>query len=67
LSPSVPLKPNSGPPTTETMVSGSGFTANTAVDIYFATDMVLASTDGSRRFSKIEIQFPQRRCPANIG
>jgi hypothetical protein len=49
------------------MVSGSGFTANTAVDIYFATDMVLASTDGSRRFSKIEIQFPQRRCPANIG
>jgi len=51
-SPAITLSPSAGPPTTRIKVSGSGFGANEAVDVYFdATDMVLASTDGTGAFT----------------
>jgi outer membrane protein assembly factor BamB len=45
---SVTASPTSGPPTTQATLTGSGFGAHEAVDVYFDfTDEVLVSADGS--------------------
>jgi len=48
--PAVTVDPESGPPTEKTAVSGTGFAADEAVDLYFyfdASDMTLATTGAS--------------------
>ncbi len=46
--PAVTLSVKAGPPTTNLSVSGSGFPASTAVDIYFdTTDLALTVTNSS--------------------
>lgn len=60
------LSVKTGPPTTRISVSGSGFPANTAVDLYFdTTDMALAATDSTGAFSKISIQVSASTLPGN--
>jgi outer membrane protein assembly factor BamB len=50
--PAVILRPIVGPPTTNTNVSGTGFGANAAVDIYFDTaDLCLSLTSSAGAFS----------------
>jgi outer membrane protein assembly factor BamB len=50
--PSVSLNPSAGPPGTSVTVSGSGFGANEAVDVYEgATDVVVISTSSTGAFS----------------
>ncbi len=62
--PAVTLSAKTGPPTTNIFVSGSGFAAYAAIDIYFdTTDEALASANGSGAFSKIEIQVPSSALP----
>src|ERR1700683_3735987 len=52
----ISLSPTSGPPTTSTLVSGSGFSANTVVSIYFDTmKEASATTNGSGSFAKVSI------------
>jgi len=64
FSQTVSLSPQIGPPTTKTLASGSGFPANSAVDVYFdTTDVALAATDGAGAFSKILIQAPSSAVP----
>ena len=47
----ISVSPKSGPPTTKLNVSGSGFSPNSAVDIYFdTTDEILVITDGTGAF-----------------
>jgi len=59
--PAVSLSQPEGPPTTSVSVSGSGFDAYTAVDIYFdTTDQALTTTDGSGSFSGIGIRVPTK-------
>ncbi len=60
----VSLSPLSGPPTTNVLVSGSGFAASAAIDIYFdTTDLALAVTGSTGSFSKIAIQVPASALP----
>jgi hypothetical protein len=62
--PKVGLLPSSGPPTTNVLVSGSGFPAFAAIDIYFdTTDLALAVTGSTGSFSKIAIQVPASALP----
>jgi hypothetical protein len=62
--PKVGLSPSSGPPTTNVLVSGSGFAASAAIDIYFdTTDLALAVTGSTGSFSKIAIQVPASALP----
>ena len=49
--PALTLRPNVGPPTTVTTVTGSGFAANETVDLFFdTTSEVLASTSAAGSF-----------------
>src|SRR5580704_4589982 len=60
----VSLSGKSGPPTSKTRFSGTGFSPNTAVDIYFdTTDEALAITDATGAFSKIPITVDQLALP----
>lgn len=60
----VSLSPRVGPPTTKTTISGSGFSANTAVDIYFdTTDEVLIITDGTGAIPKTLLKIPASAVP----
>jgi outer membrane protein assembly factor BamB len=62
--PMVTLSLKSGPPTSNVLVSGSGFSAYAAIDIYFdTTDKALASADASGAFSKIPIEVPASALP----
>ena len=62
--PTVTVSPKSNPPTTNVHVSGSGFSAYAAIDIYFdTTDEALASANASGSFSKIAIQVPASAVP----
>src|SRR5437879_3094636 len=62
--PSVGLTHIVGPPTTTVFVSGNGFAANAAIDIYFETaDLALAVTNGTGAFSSIRIQVPAAARP----
>src|ERR1019366_4320747 len=57
--PAVTLSVKAGPPTTNLSVSGSGFPASTAIDIYFdTTDLALTVTNSSGSFSGIKILVP---------
>jgi outer membrane protein assembly factor BamB len=60
----VTATPDVGPPTSSLQVSGSGFPATTAVDIYFdTTDVALAVTNASGAFSGISLQVPGTAVP----
>ncbi len=49
--PVIVITPTVGPPTTNVMVSGTGFDPNVVVDIYFdKTDLALATTDANGAF-----------------
>jgi PQQ-like domain len=62
--PHVTLSPGSGPPTSKVTVSGAGFGAHKAVDIYLdTTDEALASTNASGSFSHITITVPASAVP----
>ena len=62
--PKVTVSPKSNPPTTNVLVSGSGFSAYAAIDIYFdTTDEALASANASGSFSKISIPVPAPALP----
>ncbi len=53
-----------GPPTTNALVSGSGFDPYAAVDIYFdITDLALATTNGAGTW----LRFPLAECGAGTG
>jgi outer membrane protein assembly factor BamB len=58
------LSITSGPPTTNLLVSGGGFPASTAVDIYFdTTDVALAVTSAMGAFSGIALKVPAAAVP----
>jgi len=62
--PHVTLSPGSGPPTSAVRVSGAGFGAHKAVDIYLdTTDEALATTNASGSFSNITITVPASSVP----
>ena len=62
--PKVRVSPATGPPTSTVTVSGSGFGAFKAVDIYFdTTDKALAATSGAGSFSGITIGVPASARP----
>jgi outer membrane protein assembly factor BamB len=62
--PNVKGSPASGPPTSTVAVSGYGFSAYEAVDIYFdATDEALASTSATGTFSGVTISVPASVVP----
>jgi outer membrane protein assembly factor BamB len=57
------LSSSSGPPTSSTRVSGSGFAAGEAVDVYFdTTDAVLATANSTGAF-RVELQVPASAQP----
>src|ERR1035438_1711608 len=63
--PTVTVSPKSGPPTEEAAVSGTGFGANQAVDIYFdTTDLALVATGPSGAFNGIRLTIPASATPA---
>src|SRR5262245_64869942 len=62
--PRVRLSSHSGPPTSTLRVSGTGFGAHRAVDIFFdTTDEALAATNGKGAFSRITIRVPASAVP----
>src|SRR5262249_31450226 len=64
VAPRVKLSPGSGPPTGTVRVSGTGFGAYRAVDIYFdITDKALAATNGQGAFSGVPIRVPAAAVP----
>src|ERR1700691_3556891 len=61
---SITVSPRSGPPTTETDVSGSGFTPGAAIHIYFDNTFetsTVASSSGS--FANVAIEIPASATP----
>src|SRR5215467_8405625 len=64
FSQSITVAPDSNPPNTTTLVSGSGFSAGADVDIYFDTsDLALAVTDDTGSFSQIALRVPATALP----
>ena len=62
--PSVVVSPASGHPNSKVNVSGSGFVAYEAVDIYFdTTDLLLVSTDATGAFGKHQLIVPANALP----
>jgi outer membrane protein assembly factor BamB len=62
--PAVTLSVEAGPPTTNVSVSGSGFAASAAIDIYFdTTNLALTVTNSSGSFSGVKIQVPASALP----
>jgi outer membrane protein assembly factor BamB len=62
--PAITLSPAVGPPTTTTLVSGSGFSPSAYVDIYFdSTDLAPTVTDNNGSFSKIALHVPASALP----
>jgi hypothetical protein len=65
--PGIALSRNAGPPTSAISVSGSGFAADEAVDIYEgSTDVVVASTDINGTLSGIPITIPSWAPPGVV-
>src|SRR5579862_7394576 len=57
------LSASTGPPTSSVRVSGSGFTAGEAVDVYFdTTDAVLATANSTGSF-RVTLQVPASAQP----
>jgi len=64
LGQTISLSLKGGPPGTKVRVSGSGFSPNAAIDIYFdTTDEALANANGSGSFSNIVIPVPSSALP----
>jgi outer membrane protein assembly factor BamB len=64
FSQTIVLSPQTGPPTTKTLVSGSGFPAFGAIDIYFDTaSAAKANADSVGAFSKVAIVVPSSARP----
>src|SRR5579859_3269894 len=64
FSQTITISPKNGPPTSRLTVGGSGFPANSAVDVYFdLTDLALVATDSTGSFSKLSIQAPKSALP----
>jgi len=64
VSASVKLAPKVGPPTTKFTVSGSGFDANVAIDIYFdTTEVALVVTNNTGGFSRSGLLVPNSAVP----
>src|ERR1051326_5481109 len=64
--PALVLSGASGPPTSNILVSGSGFAASTAIDIYFdSIDLTLAVTNSTGSFTNIAIEAPSDSAPGN--
>lgn len=62
----VSLSAASGPPTSQVLVSGSGYEPNAEIDIYFDTkDEAKAIADGSGSFSQFSIQAPRSAVPGS--
>jgi len=62
--PAVTVSPKSGPPADKVAVSGTGFAADEAVDIYFdTTDLALAATSPGGSFSGIHLTIPASAQP----
>ncbi|MGB6678406.1 MAG: PQQ-binding-like beta-propeller repeat protein [Terriglobales bacterium] len=62
--PRIALSKRIGPPTTQVLVSGSGFEPNVGVDIYFDTkDEVLAVTNGNGEFHNAKAYAPRSARP----
>jgi outer membrane protein assembly factor BamB len=62
--PSITLSKKVGPPTTEILVSGSGFAANVGVDIYFDTkDEALVVTNNEGEFHNAAAYAPRSAFP----
>ena len=60
----VAVSPKSGPPTEKAAVSGTGFAADEAVDIYFdTTDLALATTGTGGSFTAIRLTIPASAVP----
>ena len=60
----ITLSTKAGPPTAHISVGGSGFPANSAVDVYFdLSELALAVTDSTGAFSKVTIQAPKSALP----
>jgi hypothetical protein len=63
--PALSLSPVAGPPTVKVTVSGSGFSAYEAVDVYFDTeDLCLSATNGSGAFT-CTLQVPKEALPGS--
>src|SRR5580693_9421495 len=61
---SLTLSAKAGPPTSTVMVSGSGFSADEAVDVYFdSTDEALAIAGADGGFAGIPITVPASALP----
>jgi eukaryotic-like serine/threonine-protein kinase len=61
---SVTVSPKSGPPTTKTSVSGSGFTSGAEINIYFDTTLETSTTaDSTGSFSNVAITIPAAATP----
>ena len=64
VNPGIVLTPGTGPPTGTVTVSGAGFGAFEAVDVYFdTTDQALASASGTGTFAGITVQVPASAAP----
>src|ERR1700734_4031237 len=64
--PAVSLSGASGPPTSQGLVSGSGYEPYAEVDIYFDTkNEAKAIADGSGSFSQFEIRAPRSALPGS--
>jgi outer membrane protein assembly factor BamB len=64
--PHITLSRKVGPPTTQILVSGSGFEPNAGVDIYFDTkDELLVVTDGRGEFKGAKAHAPRSARPGN--
>jgi hypothetical protein len=62
--PSLTVTPGTAPPTSLLHVSGSGFAATEAVDVYFdTTDLVLATTNGAGAFTNVPLTVPASASP----
>jgi outer membrane protein assembly factor BamB len=60
----VSLSPSSGPPTSQLLVSGSGFKPHATIDIFFDTkEEAKAIANSSGSFSKIAVQAPASALP----
>lgn len=63
-SPAITISPGDGPPTTAVTVSGSGFRANVALDIYVGkTRLALAITGAGGGFTGVSIAIPRTALP----
>ncbi|HEY4114301.1 MAG TPA: PQQ-binding-like beta-propeller repeat protein [Rhizomicrobium sp.] len=64
--PAVTLNTPNGHPTAKVKVSGTGFGASKAVDIYFdTTDEVLVASNGSGAFSNVQFKTPADAAPGD--